>query len=80
MNTLTIKHVSSKPAIPYLDLKAGVVFTFNDGSLYGNTAHLKVLTGHLNLNNFYLTVFRELEGVDINPLCTTYKATLQVEV
>jgi hypothetical protein len=77
---LTIKQVSSKPAIPYASLKVGVVFTFINGSLYGNTSHLKLQTGHLNLNNFQVSTFRPIDGVGANPMCTAYKATLQVEM
>ncbi len=77
---MKIKQVSSKPATPYASLKVGVVFTFINGSLYGNTSHLKLQTGHLNLNNFQVSTFRPIEGADTNPMCTTYKATLQVEM
>lgn len=80
MDTMKIKQVSSKPAIPYASIKTGVVFTFVNGSLYGNTANLKLHTGHLDLTNYQASIFRDIEGADDNPMCTTYKATLQVEM
>ena len=80
MDKLQIKQVSGKPAVKYSDIRPGVVFTFNDGSVYGEMARLRTSRGRLNLH----TMVNTLDSVGIAPdwqaLCTVYKSTLTMEV
>jgi hypothetical protein len=77
-NKLQIKQVSGKPAIEYSAIEPGVIFTFNEGSPYGNTARLKTTGGHVRLEGAY-DLYRDSAGVN-EELCTVYKSTLTLEV
>ncbi len=74
MDKLQIKQISGKPAVKYSDIEPGVVFTFNNGSIYGYTANLKTSKGFLNLSTWKSDRF----GDDAD--CTVYKSTLTMEV
>jgi hypothetical protein len=76
MDKLQIKQISGKPAVKYSDIEPGVVFTFNDGSLYGDSAYLKTYEGRLHLVDFRTPHSSVAEGT----LCTVYKSTLTMEV
>ena len=77
-NKLQIKQVSGKPAIEYSAIEPGVIFTFNEGSPYGNMARLKIMGGHVPLGKAY-DAYRDSAGVN-EELCTVYKSTLTLEV
>ena len=74
MSKLQIKQVSGKPAVNYSDIEPGVVFTYNEGSPYGNPAFMKILDGRVNLTTFGL--FRN----PVDAECTVYTSTLTMEV
>ena len=71
---LQIKQISGKPAVKYGDIEPGVVFTFNDGSIYGNTAFIKTGGGKLCLSTW------EVDRLGGEELCTVYISTLTMEV
>ena len=80
MDKLQIKQISGKPAVKYGDIEPGVVFTFNEGSIYGNAAYIKTASGKLSLSTFGRTVDGKA-GYDADEeLCTVYTSTLTMEV
>lgn len=78
MSKLQIKQVSGKPAVKYSDIEPGVVFTFNDGSVFGNTMFLKVQGGRIKLSDNYMFIASNMALAEA--LCTVYKSTLTMEV
>ena len=78
MDKLQIKQISGKPAVKYSDIEPGVVFTFNDGSIYGEMAFLRVGSGNICLSERYL--FTGTGMTDSEALCTVYPSTLTREV
>ena len=76
MSKLQIKQVSGKPAVKYSDIKPGVVFTFNDGAVFGNAARLRLTHGHVKLDGFIPNNGATLADMP----CTVYKSTLTMEV
>lgn len=80
MSKLQIKQVSGKPAVKYSDIEPGVVFTFNDGSTYGQAAHLKTTAGSVTLGGDFLYQQAVPSSRTYGTLCTVYKSTLTMEV
>ncbi len=79
-NKLKIKQISGKPAVKYSDIEPGVVFTFNEGSIYGEVARIKTMHGRLNLSTMVSKIDRVGNPTDGQALCTVYKSTLTLEV
>ena len=78
MDKLQIKQASGKPAVKYSDIEPGVVFTFNDGSIYSNASCLRVTEGHIHLGLIY--GFTRISSKLGEALCTVYISTLTMEV
>ncbi len=78
MDKLQIKQISGKPAVKYSDIEPGVVFTFNNGSIYGETAQLKTMGGRVNLGGN--CPHKRNSADTAEALCTVYKSTLTMEV